>query len=200
MCFLRGGKSGVRANGGRWPGTACGHALAHWSSLGVNWEVNDTQTHRRKMATLDEKLHGWLLVGCGFVLAARLILKKHTPRRTKSDCCIWNEAVFAVIVFSNPWDFRETLHRCAPDWWVYFTPGYMVQATDWSAASVPTLLSEEVTSIHPIKLLAQARQLWKIGAIPAFLSQMGPLLNWEGWTCFWGLNVKGRSFFHAIYT
>lgn len=122
------------------------------------------------------------------------LLKNHTLRRTKSDCCIWNEVVFAVIVFSDPWDFRETLRRCAPDWWVYFTPGYMVQATDWSAASVPTLLSEEVTSIHPIKLLAQARQLWKIGAIPAFLSKMGPLLNWEGWTCFLRCKCQGKKF------
>lgn len=44
---------------------------------------------------------------------------------------------------------------------------------------MPTRLSEEVTSIHPIKLLAQARQLCEIGAVPALLSKMGPLLDWE---------------------
>lgn len=44
---------------------------------------------------------------------------------------------------------------------------------------MPTRLSEEVTSIHPIKLLAQARQLCAIGAVPALLSKMGPLLDWE---------------------
>lgn len=63
----------------------------------------------------------------------------------------------------------------------------MVQATDWSTASVPILLSEEVTSIHPITLLTQAQQLWKIGSIPGFLSS-----KMRESTLFCGVNVRGR--------
>lgn len=79
------------------------------------------------------------------------------------------------MVCFHPRDLGQTLGRCARGWWVHFTRGYAV----WSSASVATLLSEEVTSIHPITLLAQARQLWEIGNSPGFLSETLPKMrNW----------------------
>lgn len=145
------------------------------------------------MATLNEKFRAHI-VSPPLPLPQKLTFKHTEWEEQTRSAASETKVVFAVIVLSDPWDFGETLHRCAPDWWVYFTPGNTVQATDWSAASVPTLLSEEVTSIHPIKLLAQARQLWKIGTIPALLSQIGPLLNWEREDLFWRCKCQGKKF------
>lgn len=110
-----------------------------------------------------------------------------------------NDAVVWAGSFpQNPWDSRETLQRCgAPDWWVYVTPGYTVQPTDSSAAPVPTPLSEEVTSIHPIKPLAQARQRRRIGHTPPLLSRTGPLLKRETRCCSGRVNVRGAGSPHA---
>lgn len=59
---------------------------------------------------------------------------------------------------------------------------------------MPTMLSEEVTSIHPMKLLAQARQLWKIGTVPALLSKIVPLLNWGREDLFRKFKCQGKKF------
>lgn len=53
------------------------------------------------------------------------------------------------------------------------------------------LLSEEVTSIHPINLLAQARQCWWIGHTLPLLSGTGPPLE----RLLWQSECQGGRFF-----
>ena len=86
-----------------------------------------------------------------------------------NGCCLFYGTILRVIVASDPWDSGKTLpFLCLLTVESIFAKGYMVQATNWITASVPTLLSEEVTSIHPITLLTQVRQLRKIENTPGF--------------------------------
>ena len=58
------------------------------------------------------------------------------------------------------WDSGRTgsLHCSVLDWWLHLATGPMVLGFDCLTASLPTLFSKEVTSIHPITLFTQVRR------------------------------------------